>query len=56
MARSKRSGRTTALNRLLPASYGVVALLVVAFVLPSALRPPPDTTQSASSCHTCHTA
>jgi len=46
--RKKRSGRATALNRFLPASYAVMALLVVAFLLPSALRPPPDTTQSGT--------
>lgn len=45
---SRRSGRSKALQRLLPGSYAVIALLVVAFVLPSALRPPPDTTQSGS--------
>jgi len=48
VAGSRRSGRARALNRYLPASYGVLALLVVAFVLPSALRPPPDTTQSGT--------
>jgi hypothetical protein len=49
MARSRASGRSKALNRVLPPSYAVVALIVVAFVLPSALRPPPDTTQSGSA-------
>ena len=44
-----RSSRRKGLGRTLPASYAVVALLVVAFVLPSALRPPPDTTQSGSA-------
>ena len=32
----------------MPVAYAIVPLLVVVFVLPSALRPPPDTTQSAS--------
>ena len=44
-----RSGRRTqTLNRLLPPGYAALALLVVAFLLPSALRPPPDTTQSGT--------
>jgi hypothetical protein len=47
MAR-RGSARSKALQRLLPGSYAAVALLVVAFILPSALRPPPDTTQSGS--------
>ena len=33
MARSRASGRTKALNRVLPSSYAVLALLVVAFVV-----------------------
>ncbi|HTL22795.1 MAG TPA: hypothetical protein VL281_02055 [Mycobacteriales bacterium] len=48
MARDRRSTRSKAVNRLVPAGYAAMALLVVAFVLPSALRPPPDTTQSGS--------
>lgn len=34
---------------MMPAVYAAVPLLVVAFVLPSALRPPPQTTQSGSA-------
>ena len=48
MARRRATGRRKALDRLLPATYAIVPLLVVAFVLPSALRPPPDTTQSGA--------
>jgi hypothetical protein len=48
VARRRASGRRKALDRLLPATYAIVPLLVVAFVLPSALRPPPDTTQSGA--------
>jgi hypothetical protein len=47
-ARRRASGKRKALDRLLPATYAIVPLLVVAFVLPSALRPPPDTTQSGA--------
>src|SRR5437764_2170636 len=36
-------------RRLLPLAYGIVPTLVVAFVLPSALRPPPDTATSGSA-------
>jgi len=35
-------------ERFLPAVYAAVPLLVAAFVLPSALRPPPQTTQSGA--------
>jgi len=48
VARSRTTRRGKALNRLLPPGYAALALLVVAFLLPSALRPPPDTTQSGS--------
>lgn len=35
-------------DRMVPAVYAAVPLLIVAFVLPSALRPPPQTTQSGA--------
>jgi len=44
----RRGGRKSLTDRLLPTLYAVVPLLVVAFVLPSALRPPPQTTQSGA--------
>lgn len=37
------------LHRLLPVAYAAVPLLVVAFVLPSALRPPPDSANQGSA-------
>lgn len=48
MATKRRRGRLPARDRLVPAAYAVLPLLIVAFVLPSALRPPPDVTQSGA--------
>lgn len=43
-----KAKRRSIRERLVPTSYAIVPFLVVAFVLPSALRPPPDVTQSGS--------
>lgn len=40
---------TSRLHKWLPATYAAVPLLVVAFVLPSALRPPPDSANQGSA-------
>jgi hypothetical protein len=48
VAGRQRRGRRKLTDRMMPAVYAVVPLLVVAFILPSALRPPPQTTQSGA--------
>jgi hypothetical protein len=48
MPGSRRLSRRGVRDRVVTSTYVIVPLLIVAFVLPSALRPPPDVTQSGA--------